>query len=502
MSNNIDNIYESIVSLVEKGKDEYDFFLEDKWKRLSMTEFWSDLSVVNESAWSSLKKENKQHEVALVGVVNAGKSSLGNALLGLREEQCFKEGVTRETSEAQIESLSEDLLLVDMPGLGSVIKSDDDISKDGLYRASVVVLVIAINAPINQHLYDFIQNNILRDKRLQRLIIVLTKTDQWDFLTQNEKQREHEKYQNFLFNGDESLGFSGISELFDYEVPCVSVSSVEYRRSGDNSEINLLMDLINYASEQCPDGNKLRYFLQIRSEISSLRTLSISSFNEASRIANQEQSDEDNFTQWVTDVLLQSHHETMGIIAEKVGVFMRSLKNYEPDGFFECAFETSSFKNKRNRCKSMRNDCIDYCIEMHSENVLNTLNLINSALEEKYETEKSIGITDNIEHLLKKLYKNVTSHINNIWDYYDDIFFTNTRRSVDSINESINKESIKIDNKNIKYLSEIEKNILIYIDKCSDGNMKNNVLPIMDSLSDSLISINDAINDIFVENVK
>ncbi len=93
----------------------------------------------------------------MAGDVNAGKSSLGNLLLGKQSSEVFTEDVNRATSEAGIADFGH-WVLIDMPGIGSVLSANDDkIVIDYIHRADVLLIVQHIGSAMNNELYHFLQ---------------------------------------------------------------------------------------------------------------------------------------------------------------------------------------------------------------------------------------------------------------------------------------------------------------------------------------------------------
>ena len=87
--------------------------------------------------------------IALVGMVNAGKSALGNYLLQRGESEVFQEAPVRETSDAKEAKLDENTVIFDLPGLGSVLSDEDDeVVKGILNRANLLLIVLDCNYPI------------------------------------------------------------------------------------------------------------------------------------------------------------------------------------------------------------------------------------------------------------------------------------------------------------------------------------------------------------------
>jgi predicted GTPase len=93
-----------------------------------------------ESFWEFLHDYRNTKVIALVGMVNAGKSALGNHLLNLGESGVFQEASIRETSQAQEAKIDEETVIIDLPGLGSVLCEEDDTIVKGIIRRANLLL--------------------------------------------------------------------------------------------------------------------------------------------------------------------------------------------------------------------------------------------------------------------------------------------------------------------------------------------------------------------------
>ncbi|MDJ1172123.1 50S ribosome-binding GTPase [Roseofilum sp. BLCC_M154] len=204
-----------------------------------------------QNLWEFLESYRNLKIIALVGMVNTGKSALGNHLLHCGESGIFEEACIRETSEAQEAKIDEETIVIDLPGLGAVLCDEDDKVVRGIIRrANLLLLVLDINYPIPRHLYDFLKSDeVIKSGGLQRIIIVVNKIDSLQDLPEKVQKKQIQKYINFLTNGNSQMEFEGISKLFDYEIPIVPFS-VKQARENTNSALEYeLQRVINLSLE-------------------------------------------------------------------------------------------------------------------------------------------------------------------------------------------------------------------------------------------------------------
>lgn len=120
--------------------------------------------------------------VAFVGKVSAGKSSLINAILGCTRENPIakvgaKSGVTTKVTAYK---LDEQVLIVDCPGLDDVRKENSAVTKDFLDSIDLGVFVITGSADASQKAnFDDLKKNS------KKTIVVLNKIDVWDDLNES-----------------------------------------------------------------------------------------------------------------------------------------------------------------------------------------------------------------------------------------------------------------------------------------------------------------------------
>jgi ribosome biogenesis GTPase A len=68
--------------------------------------------------WEFLENYRNLKVIALVGMLNTGKSAIGNLLLHRGESDVFQEACIRETSQAQEAKIDDETVVIDLPGLG------------------------------------------------------------------------------------------------------------------------------------------------------------------------------------------------------------------------------------------------------------------------------------------------------------------------------------------------------------------------------------------------
>ena len=83
--------------------------------------------------------ENDKIVITNTGVVSSGKSTLFNALIGTLEER-FKTGAARTTVAKDIEHLTDDIDIIDTPGI-DVQAEDDEIALNAVLSSSLIVMV-------------------------------------------------------------------------------------------------------------------------------------------------------------------------------------------------------------------------------------------------------------------------------------------------------------------------------------------------------------------------
>ena len=121
---------------------------------------------------------NKTLNIAVVGNVSSGKSSLINAILMRNRNNAVADvgatsGVTTELNILRLND--ERVRLIDSPGLGDIQKENSDITREFLKHIDIGILVVTGSADASQKQYfDELRANCTR------VFLVLNKRDQWD----------------------------------------------------------------------------------------------------------------------------------------------------------------------------------------------------------------------------------------------------------------------------------------------------------------------------------
>ncbi|GAB4210366.1 MAG: hypothetical protein OHK0012_00430 [Synechococcales cyanobacterium] len=119
--------------------------------------------------------------IAIIGKVSAGKSSLINALLKLSRRQALdiaKVGaISGVTKDLTILKLDEKVYLIDSPGLDDVRAENSEVTKNFLKHIDVGLFVVTGSS-------DASQKKNLDDLRrhCDEIFVVLNKIDEWDDL--------------------------------------------------------------------------------------------------------------------------------------------------------------------------------------------------------------------------------------------------------------------------------------------------------------------------------
>lgn len=120
--------------------------------------------------------------VALVGKVSAGKSSLLNAILGrTREDPIAKVGANSGvTTKVTAYKLDEQVLIIDCPGLDDVREENSAETKDFLDSIDLGIFVVTGSADASQKAnFDDLK------KSSKKTLVVLNKIDEWDDLEES-----------------------------------------------------------------------------------------------------------------------------------------------------------------------------------------------------------------------------------------------------------------------------------------------------------------------------
>lgn len=140
-------------------------------------DFWENVETQFEE---KVQDFSKTLNIALIGKVSSGKSSLLNALLKLSREQAIaKVGAEAGvTTTLKVLQLDKRVRLIDSPGLDDVRAENSNITREFLKHIDVGILVVtgAADASQKRHLDD------LRS-HCDSVFVVLNKIDEWDKLS-------------------------------------------------------------------------------------------------------------------------------------------------------------------------------------------------------------------------------------------------------------------------------------------------------------------------------
>ncbi len=133
--------------------------------------------------------------VALVGKVSAGKSSLLNAILGrTREDPIAKVGANSGvTTKVTAYKLDKQVLIVDCPGLDDVREENSAETKDFLDSIDLGIFVVTGSADASQKAnFDDLK------KSSKKTLVVLNKIDEWDDLEESAYEAVVEQWKAVL----------------------------------------------------------------------------------------------------------------------------------------------------------------------------------------------------------------------------------------------------------------------------------------------------------------
>jgi tRNA U34 5-carboxymethylaminomethyl modifying GTPase MnmE/TrmE len=127
--------------------------------------------------WESIRQASAAHQVAICGLMNAGKSALMNMLTGHLEQEYFATGASRTTADVQ-SMTADNIEWLDTPGIDAS-DSDDDIAWRGILRADSVLFAHTLRiGTLEQVELDFLDTLMRHIPDLpERLTVVLTYAD-------------------------------------------------------------------------------------------------------------------------------------------------------------------------------------------------------------------------------------------------------------------------------------------------------------------------------------
>lgn len=133
--------------------------------------------------------------IALVGKVSTGKSSLLNAILGCEKNEPLAEvgamaGVQKKITPHR---LDDHVLIIDCPGLDDVRKESSSETKDFLSKIDFGIFVVTGAADLSQkENYDDLKKNA------KKTIVVLNKIDEWDDLEESALEEVVKQWKSVL----------------------------------------------------------------------------------------------------------------------------------------------------------------------------------------------------------------------------------------------------------------------------------------------------------------
>lgn len=137
----------------------------------------------------------KKLNIAVVGKVSSGKSSLINALLGC-EQRTPKAPVgatSGVTTAVHFHDLSDGVCIVDTPGLGDLV--DENSEKTRAFLSDVKVGIFVVTGSADSSQYALYQDLL---KRTKRTFVVLNKCDEWDELEDDAQHQVIAQWQSVL----------------------------------------------------------------------------------------------------------------------------------------------------------------------------------------------------------------------------------------------------------------------------------------------------------------
>lgn len=143
--------------------------------------------------WQGLTEKLSQGTkitVANTGLYNSGKSSLFNAILG---RECFAVGAVPTTKTGDREMMTDNIELLDTPGIDTIDSRDDATAFDSLMRSDIILMTHNIKTGmLNRAEYEWltrIAGGMSRESIPERLMFVSTWTDEIQDDTDREKLR-------------------------------------------------------------------------------------------------------------------------------------------------------------------------------------------------------------------------------------------------------------------------------------------------------------------------
>jgi small GTP-binding protein len=158
--------------------------MNDRQKIMDFERKFSEVDVENTSEFDNIN-------IALVGEVSTGKSSLLNALLCCDRNDPLakvgsKSGVTSKVTSYRLDN---SVLIIDCPGLADVRKENTAETKKFLVRIDLAIFVVTDSVDLPQKaIYDDLK------KSSKKTIVVLNKIDMWDRLEESARNEVIEQW--------------------------------------------------------------------------------------------------------------------------------------------------------------------------------------------------------------------------------------------------------------------------------------------------------------------
>lgn len=353
----------------------------------------ADIYNLNEF-WQFVSENHDKYVIALVGMVNAGKSALGNTLVQKSESEIFQEAAIRETQQPTIYNWGTETILVDLPGLGSVLSVEDDcVVQTFINRSNLLLITISVDSPIEKHLYNFLCSDVLKRGEEQQIIIVLNKFDVWDVIPDLHKQKKLERYMDFLCKGDSNLGFQGINALFDYEIPIVPFSVKHVRNEVDNNSLQNLYSTIASALSKSSDGWLIRSQKELESYFNKYSVL----FNYYVQAA-EELEESQKFGESLQTIIINILTERLTAFYEDVAVLdgacWEIMNSQSPPTWFEKTFETDGYSQKKAKLNQVRSDFEGKLYDSFSRFCRASKKSVESQIETAFGFSEEIQLSD------------------------------------------------------------------------------------------------------------
>lgn len=169
------------------------------WKKMNTNEFEDYFKTAYEA---KAPKFDEHINIALVGKVSAGKSSVLNAILGRdRSDPLAKVGAqSGVTTKVTPYKLDKHVLIIDCPGLDDVRAENSDETKEFLSSIDLGLFVVTGSA-------DASQKKNYEDLKLNshKVIVILNKIDEWDDLEESAYKAVVEQWK-FVLGVDRIFG--------------------------------------------------------------------------------------------------------------------------------------------------------------------------------------------------------------------------------------------------------------------------------------------------------